>query len=213
MNTISAVFDFDGTLTRGDSLLPFLRYVLGPARFAAAIARTTPVLAGYAGRLVRNDIAKERLLSNAIAGMPMSLLQDAGTAFAADRISAMLNATMMKRLAVHQAIGHRCILASASLDVYLAPFAKAWGFAGLECSRLELDDAGRVTGRLAGGNCHGNEKACRVATRFAKQGMPSFSFGYGDTSGDIAMLRLVNAPYMVVDGRPCSWKERLVERR
>ena len=65
-----AAFDFDGTLTRGDTLLPFLAAGLGWPRFAWALLRTSPWLVGHAVKLVRNDVAKARLFAACLSGLP-----------------------------------------------------------------------------------------------------------------------------------------------
>src|SRR6185503_6724471 len=65
---VVAAFDFDGTLTRRDTLLPFLARGLGWPRFLRALLLSGPWMAGYALKLVRNDVAKARLLKMALAG-------------------------------------------------------------------------------------------------------------------------------------------------
>ena len=42
-----AFFDFDGTITTGDSFMPFLRYQLGPGKFALKMLQLSTVLAAY----------------------------------------------------------------------------------------------------------------------------------------------------------------------
>ena len=61
MSTRVAAFDFDGTLTARDTILPFLRGVSGATRFAAGLPRTLPVLCAHVlGRLDPTD-TKEAL--------------------------------------------------------------------------------------------------------------------------------------------------------
>ena len=58
-----AAFDVDGTLTRRDTLLPFLADLVGPGRLARALA------VAAVGRPKR-DAAKERLLIRLLRGRP-----------------------------------------------------------------------------------------------------------------------------------------------
>ena len=64
-----AAFDFDGTLSRRDSFLPFLQQVCGANRLYRAITRLAPTTARMiaAGRVDR-DVAKDRLLVSLLAG-------------------------------------------------------------------------------------------------------------------------------------------------
>ncbi len=198
-----ALFDFDGTLTVGDTLMPFLKAVVGPWGLAGALARSAPWLVGYGARVVRNDVAKQRLLAAALGGRRHADLQSRGREFARDRVPALLRRDMMALLRHHRGEGRFCILVSASLDVYLEPWAQAEGFDAVLCSRLETDTAGNVTGRLLGGNCHGQEKVARLRSLFAQwDGPPTHIVAYGDTNGDRPMLALADCAFLMRDGRP-----------
>jgi len=207
-----ALFDFDGTLTRGDSLVPFLKAVAGPAGLAGAMAASLPWLAGYALRLTRNDVAKERLLSSALRGRRHADLEAAGREFARKTVPDMLRSDMMAIVERNRAEGRRCVLVSASLDLYLAPWAAEAGFDHLLCSRLETDERQCVTGRLLDGNCHGPRKVALIRKLFADwDKAPRDIVAYGDTKGDFPMLALADRAFLVgKDGpRPFNAKAAL----
>ena len=63
-----ALFDFDGTLTLCDSLLPFLRFAAGRARFATGFAAAAPWILAWKAGLIDNAQAKRRLLGAVLAG-------------------------------------------------------------------------------------------------------------------------------------------------
>src|SRR5258706_555985 len=58
---VLAVFDLDGTLTHGDTLLPFLRFAAGAGGPPAGLVRRLPPLAGFAPRPVTPAPAQEAL--------------------------------------------------------------------------------------------------------------------------------------------------------
>lgn len=200
MSKVVAFFDFDGTLTHGDSLLPFLRMVRGTPRFALDMLAVSPHLAAYVFRLMRNDVAKEVLLRQALRGMPISLLRDFGQYFARNVIPGMLRKDMVHRLEDHKAKGHCCVLVSASLDVYLSPWVGMAGFDWCIASSLDVDHGDRVTGKLNGGNCHGDEKLRRIRLLLEKIGIPQLTYGYGDSRGDLPMLKMVDHGFLVKRG-------------
>lgn len=210
MSRSIALFDFDGTLTRGDSLIPFLQFVRGKTRLAIDLLAVSPQLAGYALRLLGNARAKEALLGRCLGGQPLEALRERGERFAAAGIPALLREDTLMRLQAHRAHGDVCVLVSASLDLYLKPWADAAGFDHVIASALETDSQQRVTGRLADGNCHGEEKAVRVARLVGELGGAAKISAYGNSRGDIAMLSLADAPYWVSGPGIRPWSRRRV---
>jgi len=189
-----AAFDFDGTLTRRDTLLPFLHYYVGTTRFMAMMIRIAPVLLTYAMGILRNDQAKESMLRCFLAGRTLAQVEAAGTKFAALRLPALLRIRALERFKWHLRQGHTCILVSASLTHYLEPWARRAGFDHVLASRLETDATGCVTGRLVEGNCYGVEKARRLRALLAPRKSCTL-YAYGDSRGDREMLALADYPY------------------
>ena len=189
-----AAFDFDGTLTKGDSLLFFLRRGLGWPRFLLALLRCLPWLAGYALRLIRNDVAKAQLLRLTLAGFTVAELDGWTTRWLQEDLNGQLRDWTMARLAWHRQAGHCCVLVSASPDIYLRRVASQLGFDGLICTEMQVR-GGVVTGRLQTPNCHGEQKVLRLQRWLSERFGPSLAeslplYAYGDTAGDKPMLRL-----------------------
>jgi len=194
-----AVFDFDGTLTKGDTLVPFLTTLAGRAAVLGAFARDPLALALGAARLGDRDAAKERVLTRVLRGRSYDDLRRVGTQFAQRLASAGITADARERIEQHRRAGHSVVIASASLDVYLSDVAHALGVEQLLCSRLEIDDAGRCTGRLLGANCRGAEKAARVRALLTDDDVEVWA--YGNSRDDDAMLALAHHPVRVKRGR------------
>ena len=189
------LFDFDGTLTRHDTLIPFLYHLSGPWRFAWCMLWSLPVLGAYALGWMRNDVAKQRMLGHFLAGRQLAELEQAGQDFAAQALDGMLRPQGMAKLHEHLAAGDCCVLVSASLDVWLQPWAQRHGVQALISSRLETDPAGRVNGRLWQGNCHGEDKVRRVQAWL--QGRDAvITHAYSDSRVDLPMLALARQGYL-----------------
>ena len=184
---VVAAFDFDGTLTTRDTLFPFLLHAVGVIRFLGSLIRSVPVLVGYGIRLLPNDVAKERILVYFLKGMSRPELDTLGHSFAREVIPRMLRDGAMNRLQWHRAQGHRCVIVSASLDVYLKPWATIHGIEHVLCTSLAIKDGGTLTGRLATANCYGAEKRRRLEEWLGVRSGYSI-YAYGDSRGDRELL-------------------------
>lgn len=188
-----ALFDFDGTLTRRDTLMPFLRHVVGTPAFIAGIGWLTPRLIAYGLGMLANNVAKEAVLAHFLGGRSIGAIREAGEIFARESVPALTRPNTMERLRMHLAQGDVCVLVTASLDVYVEPWGRAQGFDAVLCSQLETD-GDTVTGKLQGGNCYGGEKVRRIQAWLDGR-KPERVWAYGDSPGDREMLELANVAY------------------
>ncbi|WP_018950003.1 HAD-IB family hydrolase [Thioalkalivibrio sp. ALMg11] len=198
------LFDFDGTLTRRDSLFPFLRHTLGTPEFLRRLPSCLPALTGLALKRLSNQDAKEAVLTRMLGGETLAHLQAKGREFADRRLDRLVRPAGMRALQAHQAAGHDCVLVSASLDVWLQPWAERHGIKGVVSSRLAVDDAGRVTGRLDGTNCRGAAKPAAIAAWLATldpETPVDLVAAYGDSAADQPMLDLARSGYRLRRGR------------
>ncbi len=197
-----AAFDFDGTLSRRDSLLPFLVFVRGAAATARAVVAEGPrfgrVLLGKASR----DEAKEALLTRLLSGAEAAQLTESGRAFAERLVARGLRPAMRHRLQWHRQAGHRVVIVSASPTIYLTTAGRRLGVDAVLATELEVDTDGRLTGKLAGRNCRGDEKANRLrawldASAPDRSGQLPRLWAYGDSRGDTEMLALADVAVWV----------------
>jgi len=180
-----AAFDFDGTLSPRDNFVPFLRRFAGTPAVARAFG-TGALRVAKAGRAQwsRNRM-KAELLQQLVGGRDLADLDDTARAFAADVIAHHLHAEALDRADWHRRQGHRLVIVSASLAVYLQPIAEHLRFDAVLATELEVAD-GRLTGAMQGQNVRGPEKARRLDAWLARAlpGTTPFVWAYGDSSGD-----------------------------
>jgi len=189
MSTIIAAFDFDGTLTYHDSLLPFLRFMKKDIATTCHLITEIPAFIQYEmGLLSRQDI-KERLLTDFLAGISYHFAFEKGKEFAKYKIPSLLKPNALKSLSWHRSQGHCCVLVSANIDLYLDPWAKITGFDHVICSCCEVNAGGYLTGRLIGKNCWGPEKSRRL---FELLGDQITLYAYGDSRGDKDLLSIAD---------------------
>ena len=190
---VVAVFDFDGTLTRRDSMFPFLLWAVGRLRFWWGMLVLSPMLLRYALRLIPNWRAKEAMLSYFFANWPEERLYKLGQRFAVQVIPQLLRPEALRRLRWHQEQGHQLVVLSASLEAYLLPWGEQMGFDQVISTRLEVQ-SGIVTGRILGKNCYGIEKVERLKAYLGDLSGYCL-YAYGDSLGDRELLNIANYPY------------------
>lgn len=189
-----AAFDFDRTLTRRDTLIPFLSRLAGRRRLALA-------LAAQARRYQTDqDAAKLDMLRRLTTGTRRDEFDLAGRDYAVG-LHHLLRPDMMARLRWHRSQGHRLVIVSASLGTYLRPFGVTLGVDEVLAVELDVAPSGLLTGHVTGGvNTRGPEKARRL-TSWLTETVPSDTtpriWAYGDSSGDDELLAMADHPVRV----------------
>ncbi len=191
---IVAAFDFDGTLTRRDTMFPFLLFVVGWSAFIRHSIKLLPTLIGYMLGIVRNNIAKERVFICFLSGMSMAELRHKAEQFAVQKLPALLRIEAMQRLTWHRQQGHRCIVISASLELYVLPWAFNAGFDKVLATQIETLHGEKITGKLSGANCFGIEKVKRLENILGDRESYTL-YAYGDSKGDKELLAYADYPY------------------
>lgn len=195
-----AAFDFDGTLTRRDTLFGFLRFARGPLALGRALGRCTPtVVRARFGRtptdIAVRDAGKEQLLRDLFAGRDEAWLHERGEEYART-LTRRLRPDMVRRLDWHRRRGHRLVIVSASLHTYLRHFGDEHGFDEVIAVELEAED-GTLTGALRGPNVRGPEKETRLRSWLDGIGARGELWAYGNSTGDRELLAMADRPLLV----------------
>lgn len=179
---VVAAFDLDGTLSKHDTLIPFLRRAVGTRRVAWSLARGSGLLLRARRDRSLRDAAKEALLVATIGGRPESELRAVGRELAP---IVSLRDDVVAHLRRHQAAGHETVLVSASPALYVDAVADVLGVDSVVATELEVVD-GLVTGRYAGRNCRADEKLRRLLEWLGDRDVELHA--YGNSPDDDAML-------------------------
>lgn len=185
-------FDFDGTLTRQESFFQFLWFISSPWQFAWRFFRCLPTLWRYYRKRISNHEAKAAVIRHFFSGYSVSRLEVQAAEFAQRHIPSTLRPEAIARLHRHQSQGHVCVLVSATLAVYLRPWAQHVGFDDVLATELG-SDGHHYDGSMSTPNCAGEEKARRIRERF---GVERIYAAYGDTEWDAQMLAMAEHAHM-----------------
>ena len=187
-----AFFDFDGTITTKDTLLEFIKYYKGAARFYLGFLLNSPWLVAYKLKIISNQAGKERILTWFFGNTPQDKFQSRCNSFAAEIIPTLLRPKATREIALLQQKGFTVVVVSASPEDWLRPWTEKIGVA-LLASRLETKN-NKLTGKLVGRNCYGREKVSRIKENYELSGYSDIQ-AYGDTSGDKPMLGLATVSF------------------
>lgn len=194
-----AFFDFDGTLTRIDTVLPFLQYYCANnARFYAKLLRQSPILLAYIAGYASNLRAKEAVFREFLAGHPTEHVQQIAREFAQRKLPELLLPQGMEKLRQHQQRGDVCVLVSASPEIYLHDWAAANGFQAALGTRLQ-SVSGCLNGFVDGENCHDHAKVRRIEQQFGADCWAN-SYAYSDSRVDLPMLQKATHGFLLQKG-------------
>ena len=104
----------------------------------------------------------------------------------------------------HRDDGDTVVVVSASFEVYVRPLAALLGARDVLATRLDVDAAGRLSGRLVGSNCRGPEKVSRLHAWLDEhaEGRSSVDVtAYGDSAGDRELLLDADVAHWVGRGK------------
>ncbi|MBL0702400.1 MAG: HAD-IB family hydrolase [Sulfurospirillum sp.] len=187
-----ALFDFDGTITTDDSLIKFIRYAVGDVKTAWGMILLSPMLVAFKLKLIPNYKAKQWMLSYFFKGIAQEKFADIASEYSLKHIDTITREKAMSRIAWHKEQGHCVVVVSASLECWLKPWCDRNGLE-LIATKLEIKDA-RVSGRLLGQNCYGQEKVNRINELY-DLAQYDYVYAYGDSRGDVEMLALGNESF------------------
>jgi phosphatidylglycerophosphatase C len=185
----AAVFDLDGTISRGDTFLEFLLWKLRrmPGRWPRLPGLALAVCRHKAG-FKCNTWLKETFLHGILGGTPLPLLERESERFIAEKTRTRLRPRVLQRIEEHKSAGHLTILSTASPDFYVRPLWRTLGMDVVHCSRTTFDSGQCFTGRLDGGNCYGQEKVRRLAALFGTDRAGWRVVAYTDHHSDLPLL-------------------------
>lgn len=183
------VYDFDGTIYRGDSTVDFYFFILRrhPSVISVLPKQILAMAKHKLGKISLTE-AKEAFF----AFLPMIGDISAEAELFCERSQ---NKIMPWYREKQQADD---IIISASPEFLLKGFCRILG--GVRLTASEVDPK---SGRFQSENCKGEEKVKRFKRAYGSEKIEEF---YSDSHSDLPMARLAESAYLVKKGRPYKWE-------
>jgi phosphatidylglycerophosphatase C len=190
MSGVVAVFDLDGTITRGDTYLAFLIHTLRRRPHRAVRSAELLLAAGRfkLGRLSHDEL-KSIFLTAIAGGSGRDAMARHVDSFLPHCLRRMIKPEALARIEWHRSRGHRLVLASASVDLYVVRLGAHWQFDATISTRTAWHD-GRLTGALDGPNLRGDAKLAAVRDLIGET-RPEM-FAYSDHHSDLPLLQFAD---------------------
>jgi HAD superfamily hydrolase (TIGR01490 family) len=192
---VGAFFDLDGTLVDG-----FTATAHAGDRIRRRQARIGEVL-GVIEASMRYRFGRmqfERLMTRAagyLRGESLAELDEVGERLFVERVSSRVFPHMREVVRAHQQRGHTVVLSSSALTIHAEPVARFLEIGHVLCNHFELDDGGRLTGRISRPVVWGRNKATAVQLFCGANDVDlQRSYFYADGNEDVALMQLVGNP-------------------
>jgi phosphatidylglycerophosphatase C len=191
-----AVFDLDGTITRRDTLLPYVMgFPMSTSRKALGVLLFLGPLFLFAiGRRDHGQL-KSAFIRSVLAGQARSRVEGWTARFVPTLLRQGVFADALSTIARHKQEGARLVLMSASTDLYVSTIGTALGFDEVICTGVKWN-GDRLDGHLTTPNRRGPEKTrCFESLRNRHPGLTTAA--YGNAGSDLDHLRLADQPLLV----------------
>lgn len=178
-------FDFDGTLTHGDTMFLFLKFY-NPAKFRWQFLKHIPLFILLKLKLAQTEKVKKSFVGSILKGQPRQKLEQKAKIFFDENFSKIMRQNALDFLEKRDLKNTESLLVTASLDIWAKLFAEKLNMK-LVSTRAEYKN-GVFTGNFIGRNCNGDEKLARIKKEIEGKKYDKI-IAFGDTSGDKAMLK------------------------
>lgn len=184
-----AFFDFDGTITKEDSTIKFIRYLVGDFKFLIGLLILSPFMILYKIKIISNNLIKQIIISYYFKGKNINDFKKKAQHFSLNKIDPLIRKKAFEKISWHKANGHVVVVVSASIDLWLRPWCEKNNIE-LISTMLEIDDK-IITGKTFQRNCYGPEKVKRIREKYNLSNY-KYIYAYGNSRGDYEMLSIAN---------------------
>lgn len=192
-----ALFDLDGTITRHDTLVPYLCRICvrRPHRLLRVLAALPGTLYRYAFHGRDRGALKQDLIVAGLGGLSRGEVARFNEGFVRNLLASGLHDEARRQIEQHRAHGDYLVLMSASPDLYVPAIARALGFNETICTGVRWDGM-ILDGELVTPNRRDEEKVlCLDALR--RRHPDTKIVGYANSASDLAHLVLCDRSYLV----------------
>jgi phosphatidylglycerophosphatase C len=182
-----AFFDFDGTITKKDTLLEVIKFQKGNSAFYKGFFLLSPYLVAMKINILSNQVVKEKVLKYFFGGISVNQFQKKCSEFSEKILPQLIRPAALEMIHELRQKNFEVIIVSASPNNWFEDWCKKNHILFISTT-LEVIE-GKITGKILGRNCHGEEKVKRIKQSYNLSEYETI-YCFGDTKGDKPMLKL-----------------------
>ncbi len=187
------VFDFDGTLTRKDSFIEFIKFVKGRYIFYLNLFFVIILWLCSKFKILETGKAKEAVFSFFFKGMTIEKFNEYGNRFTY-KVNNILREQARSTIKYYLDQGAEVLIISASIENWIVPWAKENNIKKILATSVEINSNGKLTGRFSSANCKGKEKLERLLQLYPDI-EPENLIVYGDSGGDKELIDFASTSF------------------
>lgn len=178
------LFDFDGTLTYKDTMFLYLKFY-NSTKFYVQFVKHIPLFILLKLNLADAEKVKKSFISSILKGESRAKIDKKAQSFFEKFERDIFRKNALEFIQNIDRTQTECYIVSASLDIWVKPFAEKLNIKLLATQAEFADDI--FTGNFIGKNCNGPEKVKRIIEAVKGRKFDK-TIAFGDTSGDREML-------------------------
>lgn len=185
-----ALFDFDGTISKTDTISDFIVHACGKRRALEGLIHLSPVLFSYTLKRISHHDAKQATIMHYFGDWGKEAFIAAAKRYAQDVVPNIIRPDALNRVQWHLERGDTVAVVTGSLEVLLLDWCSDMGL-DLIATGIDLHGI-RIS--LSTRNCYREEKARRIREKYVLESFECI-YAYGDSSGDREMMALADRKY------------------
>ena len=194
------MFDLDGTITRHDTLAPYVfGFLARHPRGWLGLPRVLPALVQFAVGAADQGVLKSAFIRATLGGRRRAEIAAWTQRFVQGLPARGIFPEALERIAFHRGRGDALVLLSASTDLYVPELADSLGFDRSLCTGVAWD-GDRLVGSLTTPNRRGAEKV-RCLEQLRREFPGRTLSAYGNAPEDVPHLQMADRPLLVNGNR------------
>lgn len=181
-------FDFDGTLTKEDTMFLFLKFY-NPTKYYVVFAKHIPLFLFLKLGLLDAEKVKRSFISGILKGEKRQKIEEKSQKFFTESYPEIFRENALDFIAKIDHSKTKSLIVTASLDIWTKPFAEQFQMELVATKAHFENDV--FTGKFVGKNCNGEEKVNRIKQEISDEHFDK-TIAFGDTKNDQPMLHWAN---------------------
>ena len=203
-------FDFDKTLTKIDTTLPFASFLSSKRNNRKRYILWLCIYLLFRFKLVSNHGMKQWFVKLFLCDESVDQTTALAKEFFHEYLNTIKNQEVVNRLVQYAEKDDEIYIVSANFTFILTPLQDIWPIRGVIATQPEINK-GCFNGILLDQTCNGKEKLMKVISRFGEKKVREATV-YGDNVGDLYLLEYAKKGYMVQFERESNMVVNLYEK-